>query len=403
MKFIHCADLHLGRQQFSLPQRWEDFMLSFSHITDACLEEKADFMLISGDLFHERTINAATLYRTCAILEKLKSAGIPVFAIEGNHDKALYTDGKSWMQYLNDMGYLHLLKPSFVQNQPVLSPYDGKTGCIADCCGVRIIGLGYLGASTKERLSQIAQALPPAQQPAILLLHAAVDKLLGQDLAGVGRSAFDAFAGKVDYVALGHIHSRQETGGFLFNPGAPESVHLDEGPYEKGFYCVEYENGRFTPRFFPSLRRNALSVPVDLDGCETPKEASSRALSLLLPKKNSLAGAIVGLVFYGASGAALGLDMTELCEQIKEQFACLHVYAVNNASSLPELNSSAQSRENIELAVIEEMLREKAGSFSDLPGLASLTLQLKNQVLSGAAPQDIADALTRLVEEERSC
>jgi exonuclease SbcD len=357
MKFVHCADLHLGRQQFSLPQRWEDFMLSFSHIVDFCINDQADFLLISGDLFHERTINAATLYQTCAILQKLQDAEIPVFAIEGNHDKALYTDGKSWMQYLNDMHYLHLLKPRFEQNDPVLSPYDGQSGCIAECGAIRIIGLGYLGASTKERLSQISAALPEADKPTVLLLHAAVDKLLGQDLAGVGRSTFDAFIGKAHYIALGHIHSRQETDGFLFNPGAPESVHLDEGGYEKGFYCVDYTAQGFVPRFIPSLRRKILLVEVDVSGCRQAQQVSERAVSLLLAQKEELSQAIVGILFHGESNAPLGLDMTELCEQVKQQFQCLHVYAINNAADVQGGQPHELSRENLEFAVIEEMLQ----------------------------------------------
>ena len=50
--FVHCADLHLGCQQFNLDERWEDFD-KLSQIVDYAIEHQADYLLIAGDLFSQ--------------------------------------------------------------------------------------------------------------------------------------------------------------------------------------------------------------------------------------------------------------------------------------------------------------------------------------------------------------
>ena len=56
IKFIHTADIHLGKTYRNSPgetERYEDFFHCLSGIVDDALKEKVDFVLICGDLFHE--------------------------------------------------------------------------------------------------------------------------------------------------------------------------------------------------------------------------------------------------------------------------------------------------------------------------------------------------------------
>ena len=91
MKFIHVADLHLGYEQYNLRERMVDFASAFKQVVDFAINKKVDFVLISGDLFDKRDINADTLEQADVLINKLKKANIKVIAIEGNHDKQSLT------------------------------------------------------------------------------------------------------------------------------------------------------------------------------------------------------------------------------------------------------------------------------------------------------------------------
>jgi hypothetical protein len=65
-------------------------------------------------------------------LEQLQSAGIPVLAVEGNHEKAYYRDQFSWVDFLDAMGYLRLLNPTFKQGRPILEPHGDEGGAYVD-------------------------------------------------------------------------------------------------------------------------------------------------------------------------------------------------------------------------------------------------------------------------------
>ena len=51
MKFIHVADTHLGKTEFKLKEREEDFYRSFKQVIDFAIEKDVDFVIHSGDLF----------------------------------------------------------------------------------------------------------------------------------------------------------------------------------------------------------------------------------------------------------------------------------------------------------------------------------------------------------------
>ena len=401
-RMIHCADLHLGRQQFGSSVRWEDFGKAFAYIVEYCLDVQADCMVISGDLFHERAINAATLSQASGILSKLKQAGIPVFAIEGNHDKALYVDKESWMQYLDRQGLITLLKPAVGEEGVSLEPYHDNTGCIAFCKGVRLIGLGYLGATTAQRLEAISGLIEPWQGPTIILLHAAVDKLMGQDMAGVHHKIFEAYREKADYFALGHIHSRQETGEFLYNPGAPECVHIDEGTGEKGFYDVTIENGVVRPRFVESRRRPLLYFQIDITNAMDAAGVVRLTMETLEKKREQLADAMARIVFIGQTSVGLSVDITELCQQVKETFGCLYVEGINSASSTLERGLTMEfAKKDLERTVVEEMVRERGERWKDVKGLEAFILQVKDGVLTGMDAETVAEAMFEMLEEKR--
>jgi DNA repair exonuclease SbcCD nuclease subunit len=60
MNFLHAADLHLGYRQYDLDQRFVDLGHSFMKVVEYAIAERAEFVIVAGDLFNSRNINAPT-------------------------------------------------------------------------------------------------------------------------------------------------------------------------------------------------------------------------------------------------------------------------------------------------------------------------------------------------------
>ncbi|MEM1597471.1 MAG: exonuclease SbcCD subunit D [Pyrobaculum sp.] len=81
MKILHISDAHLGRAQYHLPEREEDY---FSAFEEALRRGKAaDAVLVTGDLFDSRRPPTKAVVR---FIEAVEASGLPVYVIGGNHD-----------------------------------------------------------------------------------------------------------------------------------------------------------------------------------------------------------------------------------------------------------------------------------------------------------------------------
>jgi len=86
MRFAHLADTHLGRRQFNLDEREEDFYRAFHRIIDKIIEERVDFVVHSGDLFDDKKPSIKALLEVKKGVRKLADAGIKLYTVAGNHD-----------------------------------------------------------------------------------------------------------------------------------------------------------------------------------------------------------------------------------------------------------------------------------------------------------------------------
>ena len=154
MNFVHASDFHLGYVQYGLSERFKDFARAFERVVDYTIQSDAEFMLIAGDLFHKRNINAPTYLQAFKILKKLKDSGIPAYTIEGNHDLAYHRDVNSWLQILDAQGLLRLIriKPMEKCNVKLM-------GDFVDVDSVRIFGVRYLGSQTRNTIPTIAEEI----------------------------------------------------------------------------------------------------------------------------------------------------------------------------------------------------------------------------------------------------
>ena len=286
--FVHTADNHLGYEQYGFKARFNDFALAFYSVIDDAIARKADFVIIAGDLFNKRAIDALTLIQAEAGLQKLKDAGIPAIAIEGNHDRSYYRDGYSWLQFLCWQKELILLSPLVQDGAPELTPWDQETmrGAYVDLMGgkLRVYGLPWYGASTARIMESFAEQLAGAREREtaegveyrLLLMHTGVEGIVPQLHGLPTRAQFEPLRGLIDYVALGHVHKQYALEDWLYNPGSTETWGAEESAWERGYYVVEIdterpgEGPRHIAQHVVNPRRPFLRYTFSVDGLTTP-------------------------------------------------------------------------------------------------------------------------------------
>ena len=143
IKFAHISDFHLGYTQYNLAKRFTDIGNAASISVEKALERNVDFILFTGDLFHSHSPSSGALRQAIKILEMPKKANIPFYVIRGNHDASYARSeryGGDVLDFLSDLGYLHYIKDSYIDHDPL-----------------RIWGVGYYGLRTKKRLLEVLE------------------------------------------------------------------------------------------------------------------------------------------------------------------------------------------------------------------------------------------------------
>ena len=218
MKLIHLSDLHIGKRvnEVSMIEDQEYILLQILQIID---EEKADAVLIAGDVYDKSVPSAEAVMLFDDFLCRLAKRNIPTMIISGNHDSP---ERLAFGNRLLELGGIHI--------SPV---YDGKIQSVtlSDEQGEVVFWLlPFIKPAHVKRfypdgaIESYTDALRVALEKMnidwskrnVLLTHQFVTgaatceseeiSVGGSDNVDV--TVFDGF----DYVALGHIHGPQNIG-----------------------------------------------------------------------------------------------------------------------------------------------------------------------------------------------
>ena len=87
MKFLHLADLHLGKRvnEFSMINEKKHIL---NQIIEVALDLGIDTIIIAGDVYDKTIPNNDAVILLDNFLTKLTSEGISVIMISGNHDSS---------------------------------------------------------------------------------------------------------------------------------------------------------------------------------------------------------------------------------------------------------------------------------------------------------------------------
>ncbi|MBX5449218.1 metallophosphoesterase family protein [Thermogemmatispora sp.] len=362
--FIHVADIHLGYEQYGVSERFNDFARAFWEIMDEAVRRQVDFVVIAGDLFNKRSIDARTLLQAIEGLRRLRERNIPVIAVEGNHDRSYYREGISWLQFLCHQGYLTLLAPQMRGGTPVIAPWDRRTmlGSHVDLLGgrLRVYGLPWQGSATLRCLEGLAEALAAEHarpesadlEYRLLVMHTGIEGVVPRLQGLPSLSHFQPLRPYIDYVALGHIHKPYEFDGWIYNPGSPETWSAEEAQWhERGYYFVEIDTTQARPSgklacssyhratHLINSRRPFVRHELRVDGLETPEAIYARLAEFCQREGPRYIGVeerrrpVVQVQLVGALGFdADALDLQRMEELLRSAFQPLHARVENNTS-----------------------------------------------------------------------
>jgi DNA repair exonuclease SbcCD nuclease subunit len=236
MKLIHAADIHLDSPLRGL-DRYDgapsgDLRVAtrraFTNLIDYCLEEKADALLLAGDVYDGDWQDFNTGLFFVKQLARLREAGIPVYAVLGNHDAASTITRR-------------LKLPD---NVTLLSHKAPET-TINEHLGLAVHGQSFAKRDVTEDLA----AAYPATVPGLLnvgLLHTALTGRV--EHVPYAPTTQDRLASKgYGYWALGHVHRAEvvSKSPWIVFPGNLQGRSVRETG-EKGFVVVSAEGSDVT-------------------------------------------------------------------------------------------------------------------------------------------------------------
>ncbi|HHU55730.1 MAG TPA: hypothetical protein GXZ48_03445 [Acholeplasmataceae bacterium] len=399
LEFIHCADIHLGSFPSRNEVRFNDFFIAFERVIDYAISKGVKLILISGDFFQMRSINPKTLDRTIKILKTAKANNIEIVAIEGNHDQAYFVDEESWLSFLHSQNYLSLLKSEIVDGKIKLDFYDGKKGNIIEKENFRIIGIDYLGGSTEKYIENLNEIILPSNKYTILMLHAAVNRLVGQNMGDIKGEVILKLKDKINYLALGHIHSRYEAYDFAYNPGALENIRLrDAHQDDKGFYHVIVDSlNNHEVNFIPANPRKTTFLKIDVSKAKTPEDVYD------IVKNNDMRidkDSILEVNLYGQASFNPYLIKTQEIEDFFNNEKKVLICEVNNYVNLLTTESSEDALDDLDFIISNLITEEIKINYPENPNpekTTELILNINNMLSEDIDDDDI---INELIKEE---
>ncbi|AKT43323.1 metallophosphoesterase family protein [Chondromyces crocatus] len=264
LKIVHAADLHIDSPLRGL-ERYEGAPVAqirgatrraFENLIGLCLAEEVDLLLLAGDIYDGdwRDYNTGLFF--AAQLSRLRSAGVRVIMVRGNHDAQSQITR-------------HLELPEHVR----VLDHQAPERIVDERLGVAVVGQSF---PTRAVTDDLAAAYPDAL-PGLFnigLLHTALGGREGHE--NYAPCTLGTLLGRgYQYWALGHIHAREVVNAdpLVVFPGNLQGRHAREAG-EKGATLLTVEGGRVTSMVHRPLDVVRWQVcEVDVSGAQSGLDA----------------------------------------------------------------------------------------------------------------------------------
>ena len=245
MKILHTGDLHIGKtvNEFSL---MEDQRFFLQQIISIAVREKANAVVIAGDVYDRAIPSAEAVTLLDEFLSELIANKIQVLMISGNHDspeRVGFAD-----KILEKQGlYIAGVTAQGVKKIVLQDEYGPINFVLIPFVKPAVVG----AKNSQEAMEMMLQQVDNKIERSVLVTHYFVTEqgkspelsdsettINVGGLDNVEASLFKAF----NYVALGHIHKSQQIGKYsVYYAGTPMKYSFSETNQTKGINFVEID------------------------------------------------------------------------------------------------------------------------------------------------------------------
>ncbi|WP_431220102.1 exonuclease SbcCD subunit D [Leifsonia xyli] len=244
MKVLHTSDWHIGRS-FHAHSTTAALATVFDALVAKVEEQNIEVVIVAGDVFDSATPSAGSFTLLERTLIRLREAGAAVILTSGNHDSAARLGFQSTFARLAG---IHVLTDAEKFDEPV-------TIGDVDFFGIpylepAIVRGRYPDAGLRTQADTMKWAMDrvrtaTSDRPSVVIAHCfaagvqPTSSLEREIRAGtldvVPLTTFDG----ADYVALGHIHGRQELSPTIRYSGAPLHYSFKEASKPRGAWLLD--------------------------------------------------------------------------------------------------------------------------------------------------------------------
>ena len=273
MKFSHISDTHLGLIQYGLEEREQDIYDSFNQAIDISIQDKVDFVIFVGDIFHTPNPSGTAILQMANALKRLKENEIESFFVLGEHD----------------ISRVRSTPIPYVYHNLEFSKYVGR-GEPVYYKDVMIVGFDKIRKNEmtglEEKFLHVESLADKHKGHKILVLHQGITEV-------------NKFAGEVNstdlpknftYYAMGHLHDKflkqyDHLKGPLAYPGSTEMT-TSEGikETEKGFFKVDISDDEANPEWIKLDTRPQISLKTEFENIDSAIKELNKKISGLEKK-----------------------------------------------------------------------------------------------------------------------
>ena len=372
VKFAHLADCHLGGWRQEELQQLN--FRSFQKIIDRCIQERVEFVLISGDLFDSAYPPIEILKESFAEFKKLRDAQIPVYLIAGSHDFS--ASGKTFLDVLEKAGFC-----KNVENWQ--AEEDGRIK-LKPCMHNDIAIYGYPGRKSGMEIEDLSKVYFDSINPlTIFMIHTTIKDVVGTiPMDSVEKQKLPL----ANYYAMGHIHQPfkiQEGNSHYVYPGPTFPNNFQElSDLQCGsFQLVEMDGVDIKTENVKIPLKEVILIKIEItDGLNATQQIINELDKLNLRDKIVLLK-LRGILTSGKTG---DIRFNEVEEFIKKKDALVflrNISSVKVQDSEFELESfPTDNVENIERQILGEYSQKNPADFNKyLPQLMTAFSIEKNE------------------------
>ena len=355
LKFAHLADCDLGgwRQEELQKLNFE----SFQKAVQTCIEEKVNFILISGDLFDSAYPPIEILKETFAEFKKIHDSNVPVFIIAGSHDFS--ASGKTFLDVLEKAGFCKNVENfEVIEDKIKLKPYLHE--------GIAIFG--YSGKKSSMEIEDLKKIQFDSVYPfTILMLHTTISDVIGN----IPMDSIDKLKLPIaDYYAFGHIHQvfeKKETTSLYVYPGPIFPNNFQELADLKcgSFQIAEVSNGNIKSRNIKLPLKDILYLEIGIDNGLTATEKIIYELDKYALNNKIVLMKLIGTLTQGKTG---DIRFNEIEAFVKKKQAYSFLRNISSIkikeSEIGVESDGLEDVENIEEKIIRDYTEKNPSDFN---------------------------------------